>query len=150
MQRTRRKRGPMSELENRTALSLKMANASLTASAIAKALRKRKHTVACFLHEAREKLQAAAPMAAEHAIKASAIAAMRGDAGPAQWILEHVSEGEVRVVDPPRQVQASQGVTVNIGLGLGLVPSSIDVRTLPASVPMEAERMQLNHSNDET
>lgn len=150
----------MSALEKRTALALKAVNASLTPAAIAKALRKRKHTVACFLHEAREKLQAGAPMAAEHVLRASAIAAMRGDAGPAQWILEHVSakngEGaDVRVVDPPKQqVQSHQGVTVNIGIGVGSAQPapSIDVQVSPAPalLPTEAEQPSVTDSKQST
>jgi hypothetical protein len=137
----RRKSGPMNAQEKRIALSLKAANPQLTAAAIAKVLRKTKAPVACYLAEARQMLQTAAPLAAQHVIQASAVAAARGDSGPAQWLLENVSAkddagAEVRVVDRP-QVVASAGLTVNVGLALANIPSAPAALGSAPSLPIE-------------
>lgn len=143
--RSRRKSGPMSDLEKRITQSLVALNPETNPNHIAHVLNRRKATVACHLEEARRLLQEGAPVAAVHVLEASAVAAMKGDSGPAQWLLEHVSArkpdgAEVRVIDRPSQVPVNAGVRVHIGFAVGNIPgasspviTSDEVKALPAS-----------------
>jgi hypothetical protein len=139
--RAQRKPGPLSEQERRIALNLKTINPKLTPAAIAKTLNKRKATIACLLHDARLTLAERLPFYVDAHAKAAAVAAAKGDAGPAQWVLENVSAQdengtEVRVIDRP-QVALASGLTVNVGLGLANIPSAQPALGSAPSLPIE-------------
>jgi hypothetical protein len=136
-----RKPGPMNEQERRIALNLKAMNPRLSAAAIAKVIGKRKATVAVLLHDARLTLSERLPFYVDMHAKAAAVAAAKGDAGPAQWVLENVSAQdengtEVRVIDRP-QVALASGLTVNVGLGLANIPSAPAALGPAPSLPIE-------------
>jgi hypothetical protein len=65
------------------------------------------------IRDARERLTSNAGLYVELHAKAATKAATRGDARPAQWALEHLSEGSERIVQPAPQAPAVQvGVSV--------------------------------------
>lgn len=70
-------------------------------------------------------------------VKAHALATIRaageGDAKPAQWALEHIADGETRVVEPVQKEVAPTAPVFNIGFALGGLPSAKPVITIPAT-----------------
>ena len=66
--------------------------------------------------------------------KAAQVAAEMGDAKPAQWALERISEGEQRIVE--KEKAGASAPMVNIGIALGGVPQprgAIDVTPIQIS-----------------
>lgn len=54
--------------------------------------------------------------------QASVMAAMKGDAGPAQWAIERIAEGGQRIIDAPKSGPAAP--TLQIGIALGGMPTA--------------------------
>lgn len=60
------------------------------------------------------------PEYAQLHLRATKIAADKGDARPAEWALQHVRiEGEAPVVEPPAKVAQESGIKILIGVNLG-------------------------------
>lgn len=78
------------------------------------------------IRKARASLAARADEYVDLHFMAAAAAADKGDAGPAQWALEHIGEGKERVVDiPAKGVPIGPGDTrpqIQIGIVLGGMP----------------------------
>lgn len=103
--------------------------------------------------KARQRLQENAGKYAELHIKAAAIAAKEGDAGPSQWALERITaptedgKGVERIVQPLKSADETNRMpVVNIGLALGgigpnasLTPRVV-VKELPA-IDAETDEM---------
>src|SRR5439155_1238146 len=71
---------------------------------------------------AKETLQRRVGEYVEIHIVAAKVAAMKGDADPAQWALENIAvEGE-RVVDPPQKNLPPAAPTFNLGFVIGGMP----------------------------
>ena len=84
------------------------------------------------IKKAREVLAGAAERYVELHMLATEVAALKGDASPAQWALERIAEGGARVVDAPKTGQAGPGL--RIGIAVGGVPMQ---RQLPPSVELD-------------
>lgn len=84
------------------------------------------------IKKARQVLANAAEKYVELHMVATEIAAMKGDAGPAQWALERIAEGGQRVVDAPK-TGGPTGPGLRIGIAVGGVPQ----RSLPPTVDID-------------
>lgn len=62
---------------------------------------------------------------------ATKIAAVEGDAKPAQWALENIEVEGVRVVDPPMKNQPPPAPTFNLGFAIGGMPAPVRALPLP-------------------
>lgn len=93
---------------------------------------------------ARQNFQNKAAQYVEAHWEATQVASAMGDAKPAQWALEHLAEGEQRVVE--REKAGSSSPSIQIGIALGGVPTpatAVFSAPLPAQPalpePVEAE-----------
>ena len=80
---------------------------------------------------ARQALAGAAETYVELHMLATEVAALKGDASPAQWALERIAEGGARVVDAPKT--GPTGLGLRIGIAVGGVPQ----RSLPPGVSLD-------------
>jgi hypothetical protein len=79
---------------------------------------------------AKSKMQAAVEEYVDIHLVAAKVAALKGDARPAEWALENIAvEGE-RVVDPPQKNVPQAAPTFNIGFAIGGMPQRV---ALPAA-----------------
>lgn len=144
-----RKMGRMSEAEKRAAKYLAMAQPDMTDLQIAKTLNRSRAAITKLLDDARCTLSENAGYYVKAHLHATAIAAANGNAGPAQWALEHIMEmddegKEHRLVEQPAQRydtgrMGDGGLTVNVGLVVSQVAPTTPARpvlTLP-SLPIE-------------
>ena len=90
---------------------------------------------------ARHALASAAETYVELHMLATEVAALKGDASPAQWALERIAEGADRVVDAPKSGPSMPSVQIGIALGGSIAPKANqpaftiqDVPTLIAEV----------------
>lgn len=60
---------------------------------------------------------------------AAKVAALKGDAGPAEWALENLDVDGERVVTPPSKNQAPTAPTFNLGFVLGGMPRQLPTTT---------------------
>lgn len=151
--RAPRKTGRMGEAEKRAAIYLAMAQPDMTDLQIAKTLNRSRAAITNLLDQARATLAENAGYYVKAHLHATAIAAANGNAGPAQWALEHIMEmddegKEHRLVEQPAQRydtgrnHGDGGLTVNVGLVVSQVAPtapqlpSRPIITLP-SLPIE-------------
>lgn len=96
-----------------------MTNAGTSVTAMAKALNRSRQTVTNAVKEAKDLLVGNAKWYAEQHLKATGVAAAKGDSRPAEFMLERI-----KVVDSPKSNQ-DNGFTVQIGIMLpGLVTAA--------------------------
>jgi hypothetical protein len=95
---------------------------SLEATAIARRLKIDPRTVRGTIKAARASLAARAELYVELHAHAAAVAALAGDAKPAQWALERIAEEGERIIDPPQAEQPVAPTTFNIGFKIGGLP----------------------------
>lgn len=74
------------------------------------------------IKSAREALARRANDYADLHWNAAVMAAMKGDAGPAQWAIERIAEGGQRIIDAPKSGPAAP--TLQIGIALGGMPTA--------------------------
>ena len=87
---------------------------------------------------ARQTLAGAAEKYVELHMLATEVAALKGDAAPAQWALERIAEGGARVVDAPKAGPTGPGLRIGIAVG-GVprsLPPTVDISEI--SVPADA------------
>lgn len=94
------------------------------------------------IKSAREALARRANDYADLHWNAAVMAAMKGDAGPAQWAIERIAEGGQRIIDAPKSGPAAP--TLQIGIALGGMPTApnqprITAAELPALEAAPAE-----------
>lgn len=80
---------------------------------------------------AREAIQRRVGEYVEIHLVASKVAAMKGDADPAQWALENIAVEGKRVVDPPAKNLPPPAPTFNLGFVVGGMPQRV---ALPPAV----------------
>jgi hypothetical protein len=90
------------------------------------------------IRDARERLTSNAGLYVELHAKAATKAATRGDARPAQWALEHLSEGNERVVEP-----APQAAAVNVGVQV-VLPSFAAPGPQNPALPAHPENIEVD------
>lgn len=74
---------------------------------------------------ARETLQRRVEDYVEIHVVAAKVAAMKGNAEPAQWALENIAVEGVRVVDPPQKHVQQTAPTFNLGFMIGGMPQRV-------------------------
>jgi hypothetical protein len=146
-----RKSGPVSEAEKSAALAIKSLNPATTDAAIAKVLNRSKAAIAQHLTDARIMLLENATTVASNMLRASSIAADRGDSRPSEWILGRISSvGEdgkvVRVVEAEREQATAAGLTVNIGLAIGNIPQGETRLSTTPLLPLEGQCIAVSDS----
>lgn len=94
------------------------------------------------IRTARELMQRNVQRYVELHLSAAEVAAAEGDAGPAQWALERIAEGNDRVVDPPKG-GGLQTPSLRIGIAVAGVPAARAVESAPVTAaelpPLEAD-----------
>ena len=102
-------------------------------------------TIKALIKSARQDLQSRAGDYVAAHWNATKVAADLGDAKPAQWALERISEGEQRVVEKEKAGSTSPNITIGIKLGgipqpqaaIDVTPIIIEELAESASVPDE-------------
>lgn len=105
-------------------------------------------TIKALIKSARQSMQSRAEDYVDAHWAATTVAAALGDAKPAQWALERISEGEQRVVEKEKAGSTSPNITIGIALGgvpqpkaaIDVTPISIAELTEGAGVPVLPER----------
>lgn len=107
--------------------------------AIARVVHRDTTAIKAVIKSARQSMQSRAEDYVEAHWNATKVAADLGDAKPAQWALERISEGEQRVVE--KEKAGTSSPSISIGIALGGVPQpkapievkAIEVKEIPAS-----------------
>lgn len=111
----------------------------LSAAAIARKLECDPRAVRSVIKSARNALASRAELYVELHVHAATVAAMAGDAKPAQWAIERIAEEGERIIDPPDDAKPSTVPTFTLGFVVGGMPAPRPVAALPAAAPIDAE-----------
>ncbi len=103
----------------------------LSAAAIARKLKVDPRSVREVIKSARRSLAQRAELYVEMHAHAAAVAALAGDAKPAQWAIERIAEEGERVIDPPDDVKPASVPTFTLGFVVGGMPMARPVAALP-------------------
>jgi hypothetical protein len=134
-EREDRKRGPKSEEESDaiTQLTMRLMD-KLTAAEIARKAEVDPRAVRTVIKAARASLASRAEFYVEAHAAATAVAALAGDAKPAQWAMERIAEEGERIVDAPEENKVQQAPTFTLGFVVGGMPA---VKALPPVIDAE-------------
>lgn len=108
------------------AAELVLAGKSLVDAAVATGVAVDSRPVRELVQEAREKFHRRVDDYVEIHLTASKMAALDGDAKPAQWALERIAAEGVRVFDQPDAAAAAKPASVSIGIRIGGIPQPAD------------------------
>lgn len=134
-EREDRKRGPKSaeDADAITQLTMRLMD-KLTAAEIARKAEVDPRAVRTVIKAARASLASRAEFYVEAHAAATAVAALAGDAKPAQWAMERIAEDGERIVDAPEENKVQQAPTFTLGFVVGGMPA---VKALPPVIDAE-------------